>query len=120
MPNQNFTGDGEDFAKVYRNRRRSQKLFMRTIYSNLASIVKNDHGIFEQLHFIDQRHAELQNELCVEKEKRHQPYYCKQDWMKNGGRILWNALAVCEMTKIFWQGNMTMNEDLVNPSVFTG
>ena len=33
--------------------------------------------------------------------------------MISGGRILWNAIAVCEMTKTYWQtGNIKMNEDL--------
>ena len=41
---------------------------------NLASIVKNCHGIIEQLHFIDQRQAEIQNELNL-------------DRMISGGRI---------------------------------
>ena len=66
VSNQNFTRDGEEFTKADRNRRRRQKLSIRTIYQNLASVVKNYHGIIEQLHFIDQRQAELQNELYVE------------------------------------------------------
>ena len=53
VSNQNFTGDGEEFSKVYRNRRRSQKLFIRTIYKKLANIVKNYHGIIGQLYLID-------------------------------------------------------------------
>ena len=33
------------------------------------------------------------------------------------GWLLWNAVAVCEMTKTSWQtGNLTMNEDWENPS----
>ena len=37
--------------------------------------------------------------------------------MISGGRILWNAVAICEMTETSWQtGNLKMNEDLVNPS----
>ena len=31
VSNQNFTGDGEELTQVYRNRRRSQKLFIRAI-----------------------------------------------------------------------------------------
>ena len=48
-------------------------------FTEPASIVKNYHGIMEQLHFIDQRQAELQNELYVEQKKRHQPYFCNLD-----------------------------------------
>ena len=97
-------------------RRRSQKLFVRTIYYNLASIVKNYHGIIEQLHFIDQKQAELQKELYVEQKNRHQPHYCNLDRMISG-RIQWNAITICKMTKTSWQtGNLRMNEDLGNPS----
>ena len=35
--------------------------------------------------------------------------------MKIGGQILWNAIAICEMSKISWQtGKLCMNEDLGN------
>ena len=37
--------------------------------------------------------------------------------MISGGQILWNAIAVCEMTKTSWQkGKLRMKDDLVNPS----
>ena len=37
--------------------------------------------------------------------------------MISGDRILRNAVAICEMTKTFWQtGNLKINEDLENPS----
>ena len=95
----------------------SQRPFRRTFYYNLASIVKNYHGIIEQPHFIDQKQAELQNELYVEWKKWHQPYYCNLDRLISGGWILWHATVVCEMTKTSWQtGNLKMNEDLENPS----
>ena len=33
--------------------------------------------------------------------------------MKSGGQILWNAIAVCEMSKTSWQtGNLKMNQDV--------
>ena len=65
VSNQNFTGDGEEFTTVYRNRRRSQKLFIRTTYQNLANMWRiimessNNHtsSITEQ--------AELQSGLYV-------------------------------------------------------
>ena len=35
--------------------------------------------------------------------------------MRSGGLILWNAIAICEMTRTSWQtGNLKMNEDLGN------
>ena len=85
----------------------------RTIYYYF----KNNHGIIEQLHFINQRQAELQNELYVEWKKGHKPYYCNLDRMISGSRILWDCVAICEMTKTSWQtGSLKMNEDLGNPS----
>ena len=36
--------------------------------------------------------------------------------MISGGWILWNAIAVCEMTKTWQTGNLKMNKDLGNPS----
>ena len=88
----------------------------RRIYENLQkpSPVKNYHGIIEQLHFIDQRQAELQNELHVEQKKRHQPYYCNLDRMISGGRILWNVILVCEM--ILADGKSRKERRFGNPS----
>ena len=37
--------------------------------------------------------------------------------MISGGLILWNAVAICEMSQTSWQtGKLRMNEDLVNHS----
>ena len=37
--------------------------------------------------------------------------------MKNGGLILWNAIAICEMSKTSWQkGKLLMKDDLENHS----
>ena len=52
-----------------------------------------------------------------EQTREHQLYYCNPDWMRSGGRILWNAIAICEVSKTSWQtGKLRMNEDLGNPS----
>ena len=110
VSNQNFTGDGEELTNDPKAVAEAKKLFRRTIYLNLASRLKNYHGIIEQLHLIAQKQTELQNELYVEQKKRRQPYYCNLDRMMSGTRILWNAIAVCEMTKTSWQtGNLKMN-----------
>ena len=74
------------------SRRNSQKVFMRTIYWNLASIVKNNHGIIERPLLVAQKQAESQNELHVEQKKRHQPSYWNLDRMISGSRILWMLL----------------------------
>ena len=64
-----------------------------------------------------QKQAKLQNELYVEQKKGHQPYYCNLDWLKSGGKIPWNGITICRMTRTSWQtGNLKMSEDLVNRS----
>ena len=64
--NQNFTGHGEEFTKVSRAVAEANSYFFLTIHLNLASLVKNYHGIIEQLHLTDQKLAKLQNEVYVE------------------------------------------------------
>ena len=71
----------------------------------------NYHGIIEQLHFIDQRQAELLDWAVLRAKEEHQPYYCHLDRMISGGRILWNAITICKMAKTSWQTwNLNMNE----------
>ena len=53
--------------------------------------------------FIAQKQTELQNELYDEWKRKHQLYCCNPDWMISGGRIQWNAIDVCEMSKTSWQ-----------------
>ena len=57
-------------------------------------------------------------ERAVRREKKeHELYYCIPDQMISGGQIPWNAIAICEMSKTFWQtGKLEVNEDLVNLS----
>ena len=99
------------------SRHRNQKLFIRTIQWYWANLVKNCQGIIERPLFIAQKQKELQNELHDESKKAHQQYCYSQDWMKSGGRILWNAFAICEMSKISWQtGKRHMKDDLENHS----
>ena len=68
---------------------------------------KNYHGITQHLHH-KCRNKELQNELFVELQKGHQPYYCDFDWMKSGGHIPWAAVAICEMSKTFWKREISV------------
>ena len=64
-----------------------------------------------------QKHTELQNELYDEWKREHQLYCCSPNWVMSGGRILWNAIAICETSEISWQrGKLRMNEDLENLS----
>ena len=78
--------------------------------------MKNYHGIIERLHIIAQKQTELQNELYDEYNREHQLHYCNPDWMISG-QILWNAIAICEVSKTSWQTmKLLMNEDLGNLS----
>ena len=73
--------------------------------------MKNYHRIIEQLHFINQRQAELQNELYVEqKRERHQPYYCNLDRMISGSRILWHAFTICRWPRPLLADGKSQNE----------
>ena len=37
-------------------------------------------------------------------------YYCNLDRMMSGGRILWNAVAICEIFKTFWTAWKSQNQ----------
>ena len=39
----------------------------------------------------------------AELKKKRLLYCCNQAWMNNGGLVLWNAIAICEMFKTSWQ-----------------
>ena len=70
VSNQNFTGDGDEFTEVPKAVEEAKSCSYVQFVSNLASVVKNYHRIIEQIHFIDQKQVELQNELYVEQKKR--------------------------------------------------
>ena len=65
--------------------------------------MKNYHGITARLHLIDLRPTELPKEHYERCKKEPQQYCYSQDWMKNGGLILWNAIAICDMSKTSWR-----------------
>ena len=51
---------------------------------------------------IDPRQMVLLKEQCAERKQGHLRYCCNQVRTKNGGRILWNVSAICEMFKTSW------------------
>ena len=66
-------------------------------------------GVAEEMTSLRERYAESRKELL-------QCCY-NQDWMKSGGRIPWNASAICEMSKTSWQmGKLRMKDGLENHS----
>ena len=47
----------------------------------------------------------------AQKKRRGRLLYCYNSaWMKNGGQIPWNAMAICEMFKTSWQMGKTSYE----------
>ena len=99
------------------SRRRSQKLFIRTNYLNLASIVKI---ITESSNNYTSSIRDKRNwrTSCTSSKRRDiSSTVANLDRMISGGRIVWNAVAICERTKTSWQtGHLKMNEELENPS----
>ena len=87
----------------FSSRRKNRKSLTLTIHWNLANLVKIYHGIIELQHLIDPRRMALLKEPHAEWKKEHLLYCCNQAWMKNGGLILWNAVAICDMSKTSWQ-----------------
>ena len=81
------------------SRRGHLKSLTMTIPWNLENLVKNYHGIIVRQRHTDQKHMGLPKEQCAESRKGHLRYCCNQVWTKNGGRILWNSTAICEMSK---------------------
>ena len=96
------------------SRRKNQKFFVRTIHWNLGEYVKFYHGVTALQHRIDPRHMASLKETYDERKKVLQQHCCNQDWKKGGGLTLWNAVAVCEMSKTFWQtGKLRMKDDFL-------
>ena len=68
---------------------------------NWANLVKIHFGIIVLQHRTDRKLMGLLREQCAELRKGRLRYCCNQVWMKNGGRIPWNATAICEIFRIF-------------------
>ena len=63
-----------------------------------------------------QKHIGLLRGQYAELKKGRLLYCCNQVWMKNGGRIAWNATAICEILKIIscLTGKHRVKNDLKN------
>ena len=82
------------------SRQGNQKSFTLTVLGNLASLVRSYPGIIVRQRHTDQKQMGLLREQCVELRKGHLRYCCNQVWMKNCGRIPWNATAIFEVFRI--------------------
>ena len=77
--------------------------------------MKNYHGITERQHRIDPRQTALLNEQYEELKKELRPSCYDQDWMKGGGLLLWNPIAICETSNTsWWMGRLPMKDDSEN------
>ena len=89
--------------RAYRSswsRQGNQKSFTLTIPWNLAKPVKIFPGVILRQHRTDRKPMGLLRQQYAESWKGHLPYCCNQVWTKNGGRIPWNATALCEIFRI--------------------
>ena len=98
MQNKNFSGNAKRAYRSSWSRRGNQKSFTLTIPWNLARPVKIFPGIIVRQHLTDRKQMGLLKSR-TQSERRY-VYCCNQVWRMNGGRILWNALPICETFKI--------------------
>ena len=98
------------------SRRGNQKSFTLTIPWHLASLVRNYPGIIVRQSHTDQKPMGLLKEQFAEWKKAPLRYCCNQVWTVNGGRIPWNATAICEIYKISClMGKLHTKDALENP-----
>ena len=98
-------------VKLYRIQKSLRKFLEpsgkpKVIYNDnsleFANPVKVYHGIIGRQHLVDLRRVALLNEQ-YEESKEHQLFCCSQDWTREGGPILWNAIVICETFKTSWR-----------------
>ena len=103
VSNKDVTRDGERVYESSSSRHTNQKSFTLTTRWNSGKHVRFWHGITALQHLINPRHIVSLEEPSDEEKKALQQYCYSQDWIKGGGQILWNAIAICKMSKTFWQ-----------------
>ena len=67
------------------------------------NLVKIYHGTIELQHLIVPKRMALLKEPYDDWKKVLQQCCYNQDWMKNSWQIVWNTVAICEMSKTSWQ-----------------
>ena len=99
LQNKNFSGNPEKLAKVLGAKRKPKVIYTDNslefgkVCEDLSWIIARQHlTVQKQLGLLREQHAGLK--------KVRLQYCCNQVWMKNGGRIPWNASAICETLKI--------------------
>ena len=115
--NKNFSGDGKEFTKVSRTITEAKGCFFWQYISVWHILWRNYHRITELPHLIDPGHMVLLRENYAEEKKERQQYCYNRALTKNVGLILWNAIAIWEMSKTSWQmGKLPMKDDSENHS----
>ena len=101
VPNKDFTRDGKEFTKVPRTVAKKTSYLHGQLLGNWKILWRS---IMESsnLNTSSIRDGECKKEL--------QQYCYNQAWMKDGGLVVWNAIAICEMSKTSWQMGKTLYE----------
>ena len=103
IQNKSFAGDGEELITI-----------LGTVAStesnnrwSLVKHVKNYHGITALQHLIDPRRTASLIEPSNKWNRAQQQYCYSQDKIIRGGQILWNAVALFEMSTTSWKMGKT-------------
>ena len=83
--------------KFFEPLQKKQQLFMLTVHQNLVNLVKIYDGITEPQLFIVPRR------MASSKRRYFSSVVAIRIGWKDGGLTLWNAVAICEMSKTSWQ-----------------
>ena len=96
--NKNFSGNAKELTKVLGADEETRKSLTLTI--PLGNLVKIFLGIILRQHRTDRKLMGLLREQCAELRTGHLWYCCSPVWVTIGGRIPWNATAICATFKI--------------------
>ena len=99
--NKNFFGDGKDFTKISQAVRKAKS----HLHWQIIGIWKISWRCSMESSYFNtpSRRMVLPKEGYAEWKKERLLCCCNHACMKNGGLILWNAAAICEMSKTSWQ-----------------
>ena len=101
VKNKNFLGDGKDFTKISRAVRKAKS----HLHWQIIGIWKISWRCSMESSYFNtpSRRMVLPKERYAEWKKERLLCCCNRACMKNGGLILWNAAAICEMSKTSWR-----------------
>ena len=109
VQNKNYPGDGKEFTKV-----------SRADWKAESHLHRQHIGLWQILWRLFMESSYFDTPGIAERAVRRikegtSEYYCNQAWMKSGGLILCNAIAICEMFKTYrHMGKHLTNDDSEN------